>query len=167
MPDPLTTLSPFCNKTQLAPTLRLPVTILPHNLYVPPPVPPTPNPTPNSVLIHILPGIAIFMDRHYPALSDSAYSFESLLGPLGRTVSNNVTLGSPHLSSLQWIALLPLRLTSFVGSEDAGSGAVGWMWTMRYLVLAPLAFYIAWQLCYFLVVQVGRSIYRIRIQDLP
>ncbi|MEW5316845.1 MAG: hypothetical protein WDW38_008190 [Sanguina aurantia] len=91
-----------------------------------------------SVLIHILPGIALYMDRHFsPPPSDlsAASSYQTLLESMGQPASHDAVPG--HCG-----------------------GGEGWWWTVRYLGLAPLAFYVAWQLCYFLIVQVtfGRFI---------
>jgi hypothetical protein len=101
--------------------------------------------TPHSTLMHLLPGLAVFAHRHYtpPALR----GWRGLLGTAYRGVAAAASAlfgraaapANPAAAAAAWArpALLPRP-------EPWG----------RWLVVAPLVFYLAWQLFYFLVVQV-------------
>lgn len=83
-----------------------------------------------SVMLHLLPGLAMYALHHHPAQS-----------------SGSVT---PHgaLASPGWLA-------GWQPGVALGSvGLQGWWPAALWLLLVPLAFYMAWQFVYWLVVQV-------------
>lgn len=90
-----------------------------------------------SVLIHLLPGLAMYAQHHLPRLGS--------LGQL-RTCMPHLTAAATALELNSCIAAaVPAR------SPPAGPPEHPAVW----LLAAPLAFYAAWQLVYFLVVQVS------------
>lgn len=82
-----------------------------------------------SVLMHLLPGLALFAHRYYT--------------PAGLRGLQGLSAAAAALLQGRW---------PDVGQVPALQQAQP---LVLWLVVAPLAFYIAWQLLYFLIVQVG------------
>mmetsp|Transcript_3008 Transcript_3008/g.7455 ORF Transcript_3008/g.7455 Transcript_3008/m.7455 type:complete len:368 (-) Transcript_3008:383-1486(-) len=102
-----------------------------------------------SVLVHLLPGLAMFAYTHHWPQPASSHTLRSVL---------QLTLapGASQHSSPD----APSGMSSRQAMHVQGAAAVQW------LVIAPLAFYMAWQLLYFLVVQVlFRPLIRARRYD--
>jgi len=100
---------------------------------------------PNSVLMHLLPGLAIFAHRYYtpPALR----GWRGLL----RIVSDQTAAVMVNGSAGQWTATSGgASLAAHAPPALLPRPHSLWSW----LVVAPLLFYLTWQLFYFVVVQV-------------
>lgn len=101
-----------------------------------------------SVLMHGLPGLALFMHRHFPP---PATAVEGLRHAASYVLTARWQLDSSACSAADAAPRLQ--------QQDTSTSLV---WSF----LLPLAFYALWQLVYFLIVQVGPRI-RLALQTTP
>lgn len=90
-----------------------------------------------SVMIHVLPGLGIYAHRYFPC---------SQVGWKGYLALAREALANP---AAFWGAAAPAAARPAVQRRAPPPGDVFW------LVVAPLAFYVTWQLVYWFLVQVG------------
>jgi hypothetical protein len=104
-----------------------------------------------SVLIHLLPGLAMWAHRWVPGASAH---------PLTLFKSSQLSYQHPDaanpLPGLQLPELSHQHPYGYFG-KGAARAATSTSQPLVWLCAAPLAFYLAWQLVYFLVVQVRRD----------
>ncbi len=140
-----------------------------------------------SVLIHLLPGLALAARRHVPAAAVAAAPSGAAAAALARRLLARLP---PSLASSR-VALELVQGLGALQRRGVGGGGAAWWWQAgdgvrwgwdglgtccplpgagdasavlhvccgwrgwaAWLAAAPLAFYLAWQLVYFLVVQV-------------